>query len=143
MEKQKLIKFLTLMKSYVEKHQASQTKAYHDSVMERFNLLGKHEKEAFVALIKTWAAKNNIAKDDKPHAPNTPEDKAHDIVEEDESIKLALRQVKGKEKKKKVLIHLRSLRDIHNLRSDKNRQIGKEKKSMKKCGDMKPAKRQK
>jgi hypothetical protein len=61
-----------------------------------------------------------------PHSPNSPEDKAHDIVEEDESIKHALSILDTPEKQKKMFEHLRTLQDEAELRSPENEEAGKE-----------------
>jgi hypothetical protein len=72
--------------------------------------------------------KESMDKDDKPHLPGTPEDKAHDVVEEGESVKEAIHGLKDKseDSKKEMLSHLRSLKDKSQLRSPENREAGKE-----------------
>lgn len=70
-----------------------------------------------------------VKKDDKPHKPNTPEDKAHDVAEEGEKLPEALQEVKGD--KTKMFAHLRTLKDNSQHRSEKNRKAGETKKSWK------------
>lgn len=72
------------------------------------------------------AVEKNLSKDDMPHAPNTPEDKAHDVIEEDESIKQALAILDTPEKRAKMLEHLRSLSDESQQRSPENQDAGQE-----------------
>jgi hypothetical protein len=72
------------------------------------------------------AQKDGLKKDDMPHPANSPEDKAHDIVEEDESIKQALAILDTPEKQAKMFEHLRSLSDKESLRSPENQEAGKE-----------------
>lgn len=98
--------------------------------------------------------KGYVKKDDKPHLPNTPEDKAHDVAEDGEKLPEALEQVKGD--KSKMLSHLRTLTDDSKKRSPENKKAGETKKGwqkteatalmlsekwepkyMKKCGEMK------
>lgn len=71
--------------------------------------------------------KESMDKDDKPHMPGTPEDKAHDVAEEGESVKEGLEGLKDKnpDSKEEMLSHLRSLKDKSQLRSPKNREVGK------------------
>lgn len=47
-----------------------------------------------------------MMKDDQPHPPNSPEDKAHDVVEHKEPLKQALRETQPP--KSRLLAHLRS-----------------------------------
>lgn len=75
-----------------------------------------------------WKAK--MAKDDKPHAKDSPEDKAHDVVEESQSISEAAKQVKGDPKK--MFEHLRSYGEMKESgkeqewkRSAHNAELGK------------------
>lgn len=49
-----------------------------------------------------------IMKDDKPHPPGSPEDKAHDIVEEHESVKDAVQDLGSHPAIKKMFEHLRN-----------------------------------
>lgn len=69
-------------------------------------------------------------KDDKPHSKDSPEDKAHDVVEDGEKVSDAVDQVKGDPKK--MLEHLRSYREMQAegkgddwKRSPKNAEMGK------------------
>lgn len=66
-----------------------------------------------------------MVKDDMPHEPNSPEDKAHDVVEEGEHIKHALAILDTPEKQKQMLEHLRSLVEQSDLRSPENEEAGK------------------
>lgn len=66
-----------------------------------------------------------MVKDDMPHEPNSPEDKAHDVVEEGEHIKHALAILDTPEKQKQMLEHLRSLIEESDLRSTENEEAGK------------------
>src|SRR6478609_2927042 len=63
-----------------------------------------------------------MQKDDKPHAPNTPEDKAHDVVEEGQRLPAAIAQNKGSTSR--LLAHLRSLSDPSKQRSPQNQAAG-------------------
>jgi hypothetical protein len=67
-----------------------------------------------------------LLKDDMPHPANSPEDKAHDVKEEDESLKQALELLNTPEKRSKMLEHLRSLQDESDLRSPENQEVGQE-----------------
>jgi hypothetical protein len=71
-------------------------------------------------------SKGEMQKDDKPHAPGTPEDSAHDVVEEGADLKQKLSMLPWKEEKAKFFEHLRSLKDKSQLRSEKNREAGME-----------------
>lgn len=68
----------------------------------------------------------DLFKDDMPHPANSPEDKAHDVKEEDESLKQALELLNTPEKRSKMLEHLRSLQDESDLRSPENQEVGQE-----------------
>jgi hypothetical protein len=69
--------------------------------------------------------KKAIYKDDKPHAPNTPQDKAHDVVETHEPLPQAMKENKGSQSK--LLAYLRTLHNRSQLRSPENRAAGVEK----------------
>jgi hypothetical protein len=99
--------------------------------------------EKFQDLTKGYSVK----KDDKPHPPNSPEDKAHDISEDGEQIAEAAGKVKGD--KSKMFEHLRTLTDTSQERSPKNKKAGEpkkkteatalmlnEKEDVEKCGEM-------
>lgn len=64
-----------------------------------------------------------LAKDNMPHAPNSPQDKAHDVVEEHQPVKQALAPLTP-EQKSKMLTHLRTLKDKGALRSPANEAAG-------------------
>lgn len=66
----------------------------------------------------------SIKKDDKPHAPNSPQDAAHDVVEEHKPLQAELNSLDSKSSKQKLLDHLRSLKDKSQLRSPENQEIG-------------------
>lgn len=72
------------------------------------------------------AVSASIVKDDMPHEPNSPEDKAHDIVEEGDSIQQALAILDTPEKQKQMFEHLRTLVEQSEHRSDENQEIGQE-----------------
>jgi hypothetical protein len=67
-----------------------------------------------------------LLKDDQPHPANSPEDKAHDVKEENESLKQALSLLDTPEKRSKMLEHLRSLQEEADLRSPENQEVGQE-----------------
>jgi hypothetical protein len=71
--------------------------------------------------------KTPITKDDKPHPPNSPEDKAHDVAEDGENLKEALKEIRGNGSE--VLSHLRTLKDKSKHRSPENKKAGETKKS--------------
>lgn len=66
----------------------------------------------------------DLKKDDMPHLPNSPEDKAHDVIEEDESIKQALAVLDTPEKRKKMLEHLQTIDAESQQRSEENQEAG-------------------
>ena len=68
--------------------------------------------------------KPDLMKDDQPHPANSPEDKAHDIVEENQSLKDALSALSGSDKMKSMFAHLRELKDKQSLRNPENEAIG-------------------
>lgn len=68
-----------------------------------------------------------LIKDDMPHPANSPEDKAHDVAEEDESLKQALSLLDTPEKRAKMLEHLMTLSDESQHRSEENQEVGMEK----------------
>lgn len=65
-----------------------------------------------------------IKKDDMPHAPNSPEDKAHDVSEDNDSIQHALKILDTPEKQKAMFEHLRTLIGADQQRSEANQQAG-------------------
>jgi hypothetical protein len=71
----------------------------------------------------TKTYKESFEKDDKPHAPGSPEDSAHDVVELDHSIAEELKSLSSDEKKE-MLAHLRTLKDKSKHRSSENREVG-------------------
>lgn len=68
--------------------------------------------------------KKPLAKDDMPHAPNTPQDKAHDVAEHTDSIPHAMKILDTPEKQKAMLAHLRTLHDPEQMRSPENKAAG-------------------
>lgn len=72
-----------------------------------------------------------INKDDAPHAPESPEDSAHDVVEEGASLKDEIASLSSEERAE-MLRHLRSLKDKRNHRSPENAKVGKDAVNMKK-----------
>lgn len=66
-----------------------------------------------------------VKKDDSPHEPGSPEDSAHDVVEEGSNLSEEIKDLSAEEKKQ-MLAHLRTLKGKRNLRSDKNKKAGKE-----------------
>lgn len=67
----------------------------------------------------------NFEKDDKPHPPGSPEDSAHDVAELNRSISSELKGL-SPEGKKKMLAHLRTLKDADKKRSPDNEKAGKD-----------------
>lgn len=65
-----------------------------------------------------------VKKDDAPHPEGSPEDSAHDVVEEGASLKEELDDL-SPEEKREMLAHLRTLKGKRNLRSPKNQEVGK------------------
>lgn len=68
----------------------------------------------------------NLTKDDMPHPANSPEDKAHDVKEEDESLQQALALLDTPEKRSAMLEHLRSLQEPEDMRSPENQAAGQD-----------------
>jgi hypothetical protein len=68
--------------------------------------------------------KEELDKNNAPHKSGSPEDKAHDIVEEHEKLKHAITNL-SPEGKAKMLAHLRTLHSQENLRSKANEEVGK------------------
>lgn len=89
---------------------------------------GEETQEAPPMMVQTEKVKKDemVEKDDKPHAPGTPEDKSHDVVESGEPLKSALDELAYTSMKKKFFEHLRTLNDPKNLRSEENQEAGKE-----------------
>ena len=82
--------------------------------------------------------KPGMSKDDKPHPTGSPEDKAHDVVEDKESVKEAMAGVHGGSKERsEMLSHLRTLDDPSKLRSPHNR-VDKQQSSMMDKGQLNP-----
>lgn len=72
--------------------------------------------------------KTDMAKDDMTHSPNSPEDKAHDIVEEGQSVQDAAQDLGSLPEIQKMFNHLRNRKKDENWeRSPENRQAGMEK----------------
>lgn len=67
-----------------------------------------------------------MAKDDMPHTPGSPEDKAHDIVEEKQPVKDAVSMMSSAPMVRKMFEHLRSKKENGSWeRSPANREMGK------------------
>jgi hypothetical protein len=66
-----------------------------------------------------------VKKDDKPHHPNSPEDSAHDVVEEGSSLKEEIESLSPKDKSD-MLSHIRTLKDKNKHRSEQNAQAGQD-----------------
>lgn len=69
--------------------------------------------------------KKKIQKDNRPHPPNSPEDLAHDVVEEGKNLRSAINRLNSAKAKSALLSHLRTLKNPKNLRSTQNRLYGK------------------
>lgn len=65
-----------------------------------------------------------MMKDDQPHAPNSPKDKAHDVAEHMDHMKHALTILNTPEKQKQMLAHLKTLHEPSQLRSPANQHAG-------------------
>lgn len=72
-----------------------------------------------------------MVKSDAPHAPSSPEDKAHDIQEQTSSVKSSLDVLNNSSKIREMFKHLRSLKNSNNHRSSENIDAGSLKKDMK------------
>lgn len=66
-----------------------------------------------------------VKKDDAPHSPGSPEDSAHDVVEEGASLEEEIKTL-NKEERSAMLQHLRTLKDKRNLRSKRNKEKGRD-----------------
>lgn len=66
-----------------------------------------------------------IKKDDKPHPPESPEDSAHDVVEEGASLKDEIDSLSSQERDD-MLTHLRTLKDKRKHRSETNAKAGED-----------------
>jgi hypothetical protein len=99
-----------------------------DQGKKRVGELTKRIKACIEKMQMDKIQKESMDKDDKPHAPGTAEDKAHDVAEEGESVNQALEELKdkGADSKEKMLSHLRTLKDKSQLRSEKNKEAGKQ-----------------
>ena len=65
-----------------------------------------------------------MKKDDMPHSPNSPEDKAHDVAEHEHSLNHALKILDTPEKQKAMFDHLKTLHDPSQQRSETNEEAG-------------------
>lgn len=80
-----------------------------------------------IAEVKAARSKDEqVQKDDKPHPPGSPEDEAHDVVEFDKKLRDEMKDL-SPEGKRKMLEHLRTLKDKSEWRSYKNQKAGDEK----------------
>lgn len=64
-----------------------------------------------------------LMRSDAPHAPESPEDKAHDVIEEGQPLQSAMGEV-GKSNIGQMLAHLRTLQNKMQLRSKANEAVG-------------------
>jgi len=88
--------------------------------------MGKNEIMGYPeAPADAMAMNEDCYKDDAPHAPGSPEDSAHDVVEEGADLQEELKDLSSEEKKE-MLAHLRTLKDKRKLRSEDNREKGKD-----------------
>jgi hypothetical protein len=88
-------------------------------------------------------ALSEVKKDDMPHAPNSPQDKAHDVSEHADTIGHAMKILDTPERQRAMLAHLRTLHDPSQARSEENKEAGMsadEKKPMNKAEIIKAAK---
>ncbi len=65
-----------------------------------------------------------MKKDDMAHAPNSPQDKAHDVSEDTDSVAHALKILDTPEKQAAMLAHLRTLCEPSQERSQENKEAG-------------------
>jgi hypothetical protein len=65
------------------------------------------EDKNYYSKLKQAGLADDLNKDNQPHPANSPEDKAHDIVEEGESLSHALQTVETSDNMKRLLEHLR------------------------------------
>jgi len=65
-----------------------------------------------------------LKKDDMAHAPNSPQDKAHDVAEHADTMNHAMKILDTPEKQKAMLDHLRTLHEPAQLRSPENAEAG-------------------
>lgn len=72
-------------------------------------------------------AAGTLNKDDKSHAPGSPEDSAHDVVEENSPIGKELMQLETPERMRLMLAHLREKKSEEWVRSHANQQAGLDK----------------
>lgn len=116
------------LKNAEDSKQTEMEMSPQDHEKKRVGELAKRIKACIEKMQMDKMSKESMDKDDKPHAPGTPEDKAHDVAEEGESVKEAVHDLKDKSagSKEELLSHLRSLKDKSQLRSPENREAGKE-----------------
>lgn len=67
-----------------------------------------------------------VKKDDAPHEPGSPEDSAHDVVEEGSPLEDEIKDLSPDERKD-MLAHLRTLKDKRKHRSEENKRKGMDK----------------
>lgn len=73
----------------------------------------------------TKTYEESFGKDDAAHDPGSPEDSAHDVMEEDASLEDEIKDL-DPEERAAMLSHLRTLKDRRKLRSQDNRGKGKD-----------------
>lgn len=71
----------------------------------------------------TKTYEKEFEKDDKPHAPGSAKDSAHDVVEEGRSLEEELKDL-SPEERDDMLAHLRTLKSKREHRSKENRKAG-------------------
>ena len=76
--------------------------------------------------VKLPKSEDGMEKDDMPHEAGSPEDSAHDVVEEHSSLQEELADLTPEEQSE-MLTHLRMLKDKRQLRSPENQEVGMDK----------------
>lgn len=117
----------------------------HDADGDSGEIMPDHamKKDAITDAMGIGNSEPPMTKDDKPHPPNSPEDKAHDVSEHSDTIGHAMKILDTPERQRAMLAHLRTLHDPSQARSEKNKEAGMsadEKKTMSKAEMLKAAK---
>lgn len=94
-------------------HPKLQAKAFHEKVISEQKAMPK----------PNLPKSEEMYKDDMPHEAGSPEDSAHDVVEEHASLQEKIADLTPEERAE-MLAHLRTLKDRRNLRSAKNQAVG-------------------
>lgn len=82
------------------------------------------KKDAITDQMGVASSEPSMAKDDKPHAPNSPQDKAHDVSEHSDTIAHAMKILDTPERQHAMFAHLRTLCDPSQARSEENKEAG-------------------